>query len=356
MKKRIIWAASILIVIAAFWGIQRLVVPKYQDQVLEGSFIEEYYKESGKHDVIMVGDCEVYENFSPIALWKEYGITSFIRGSAQQLIWQSYYLLEDTLKYETPKVVIYNVQSMTHAEPQREEYNRMTLDGMKWSLTKVKDIQVSMTEDEEFLDYVFPLLRYHERITELTPSDFKYYWKKRQVTHNGYYMRVDVMPFEEPLEEEKPEDCQFGELPLQYLNKMEQLCREKGIKLVLVKAPSLSPVWYEEYEEQIQKYAKEHDLLYVNYLPLVKELGIDYETDTYDGGLHMNLSGAEKLSKHLGKVLTEECGLKDHRKEEETKKIWDPKIAFYEGMIKAQKKELKEYGRLISFGGEGTQE
>ena len=74
----------------------------------------------------MIGDCEVYENFDPIYLWKNYGITSYIRGNAQQLTWQSYYMLEDTLKYEKPKLVVYNVQALTHGEPQKEEYNRMT--------------------------------------------------------------------------------------------------------------------------------------------------------------------------------------------------------------------------------------
>ena len=112
MKKIITAICSIAFAVAALFLLQRLVVPKYMEDVLEGSFIREYYDETTAHDVIMVGDCEVYENFSPIEMWNQYGITGYIRGSAQQLIWQSYYMLEDTLKYETPKVVIYNVQSM----------------------------------------------------------------------------------------------------------------------------------------------------------------------------------------------------------------------------------------------------
>ena len=58
----------------------------------------EYYDETLDHDVLFVGDCELYENISPIKLWQDHGITSYIRGSAQQLVWQSYYLLEDALK------------------------------------------------------------------------------------------------------------------------------------------------------------------------------------------------------------------------------------------------------------------
>ena len=145
----------------------------------------------------MVGDCELYENFSPVTMWKNYGITSYIRGSAQQLTWQSYYLLEDALKYETPDVVVFNVLELKYNEPQREEYNRMTLDGMRWSVSKVQAIRASMLPEEHFIDYVFPLLRYHSRVTELTANDWKYYFKDKTRTTAGYYMRVDTAPYEE---------------------------------------------------------------------------------------------------------------------------------------------------------------
>lgn len=348
-KKILVGVVSTALVFVIFAGFSRLVMPKYADGILEGAFIREYYEETTPHDVIFVGDCEVYENFSPVALWRDYGITSYVRGSAQQLIWQSYYLLEDTLRYETPRVVVYNVQSLVHNEPQREEYNRMTLDGMRWSMSKVNSIRASMTAEEQFLDYVFPILRYHDRITSLEKSDIIYYFENRKITHNGYYMRVDQQPFEQMLEEEEPEDETFGDTAVSYLDKMTQLCEENGIQLVLIKAPSLSPVWYDGYEQQVVEYAQEHGLLYINYLDLVQELGIDYETDTYDGGLHMNLYGAEKLSAHLGNILQQTYDLTDHRKEEVFKEVWKEKEQFYDQMIAAQKQELEMYGEIVNY-------
>ena len=186
MKKKII--ASILIIaflIAGLWFAQRLLMPKYMGKIVEGAMVEEYYKETTDHDVIFIGDCEVYENFSTMKLWEEYGITSYIRGSSQQLIWQSYYLLEETLKYEKPKVVVFNVLSLKYDKPQKEAYNRMTLDGMKWSGSKVNDIKASMTEDESFIDYVFPILRYHSRWTELTGDDIKYIFENIGIRAHG---------------------------------------------------------------------------------------------------------------------------------------------------------------------------
>ena len=333
---------TVIIVCTSLFLLQKLLQPKYMDGVVEGRLIAEYYEEEKDHDVIFVGDCEVYENFSPKVLWEEYGINSFIRGSAQQLIWQSYYLLEDTLRYEKPDVVIFNILSMMYNEPQKEAYNRMTIDGMKWSSSKVKSIQASMTEREEFLDYDFPILRYHYRWSELENADFKYMFDTEKISHNGYYMRVDVRPAENIPEPKILADYQFGENSYYYLNKMTELCKENDIELILIKAPSLYPHWYEEWEVQMEDYAKENGLRYINFLENLEETGVDFSVDTYDAGLHMNLSGAEKITRYLGNVLSEEMGLEDRRNDVELSRIWDEKIVAYENEMMRQYKELEE--------------
>lgn len=335
-------AASAAAVLASLFLLQRLLIPKYVDGVVEGAFVAEYYEEEKNHDVIFIGDCEVYENFSPVVLWEDYGINSYIRGSAEQYIWQSYYLLEDTLRYETPDVVIFNIQSLQFNEPQNEAYNRMTLEGMRWSLTKVKAILASMKPDEKFLDYVFPILRYHTRWSDLGRTDVQYMFRKKKVSHNGYYMRVDVKPAENVPEGRILADYRFGENAWEYLDKIRKLCAEKGIRLILIKAPSLFPYWYDEYEEQVVEYAAKHSLTYLNFLKLQEETGIDYRTDTYDAGLHMNLSGAEKLARWLGRYLRDEVGLADRRDEAGLCALWEEKIACYE----ADKEEQYRRGRM----------
>ena len=369
-------------------------MPKYtgESSPLEGNFTSEYYEEESLHDVIFLGDCEVYENFDPIYLWENFGITSYIRGNAQQQLWHSYYILEDTLRKETPKAVVFNVQELMYDKPQKEEYNRMTFDGMEWSLSKVKGIMASKFSNEELIEYVFPILRYHSRILELDKDDFEYFFKKRHITHNGYYMRVDVLPASKSQEtdidwlyesygygknekEEKTEediydpwadidtgdeeeqvipykntkDQPFGDMPMKYLDKIRLLCEENDIDLILIKAPSLAPIWYDGYNEQVVEYAKKNNLQYINFYEKIEELGVDYEEDTYDGGLHMNYSGAKKLSKYMGEILSEEYGIEDKRKDETLSKIYGEKKEFHDKMIEDQNKELKEFGKIISY-------
>ena len=331
--------AVVLVSVLILYLLQRLLIPKYADKVVEGAFIADYYKQDKDFVVVFLGDCEVYENFSPITLWEEYGINSYIRGSAEQYIWQSYYLLEDTLRYRKPDVVIFNIQSLQFSESQNEAYNRMSIEGMRWSSSKVGAINASMTEDEHFIEYVFPILRYHTRWSELSSSDVKYWLKNKDaVSHNGYFMRVDVRPVENLPRVRPLGDYSFGDNAWLYLDKMVELCKKENIELLLIKAPSVYPHWYDEWDEQVKAYAAEHELKYINFLEHVDEIGIDYSTDTYDGGLHLNLSGAEKCAHYIGAVLKDEYKVPDRRGESKLDGIWQEKIKAYRDEIERQKK------------------
>jgi len=341
MKKKHLWLISALAVsLALLFLLQALLMPKYMDNTKEGALIGEYYANAGNNDVVFIGDCEVYENFSPITLWENYGITSYIRGSAQQLIWQSYYLMEETFRYETPKVMVFNVLSMKYDTPkstgdqsQREAYNRMTLDGMRWSPSKWNSIMASMTQEERKWEaqysYLLPLLRYHDRWSQLTTDDFTYWLQRDQVSDNGYLMQVGVKPLGDEHVERPLVDYSFGENSWYYLDKMVQLCKEKGTQLVLIKAPALSPVWWEQWDVQIETYAAENDLLYINMLDYQDEIGIDWQTDTYDTGLHLNVYGAEKAANWFGEILSQDCGVPDRRDDKAISALWTEKSQTY---------------------------
>lgn len=346
MKTRIFF---ILISLTCLFLLQELLMPKYMSGVYEGNLIQEYYSEDKNHEVIIIGDCEVYENISPITLWENYGITSYIRGSAQQLIWQSYYLLEETLKYEKPKVVVFNVLSMKYDTPQNEAYNRMTLDGMKLSRTKIDSILASGTKDESLITYLIPLLRYHDRWRELSAEDFTYFGRRDKVSHNGFMLRSDVKPVEVVPEGHKLPSYEFGENSYLYLDKMTKLCKENGIELVLIKAPSLYPYWYDQWEEQMVEYADKNSLMYINFLELIDEVGIDFDVDTYDAGLHLNVFGAEKLSQYLGEVLSTTYGLSDLRDNPDISAKWNKKSEAYYKMKEAQLRDLAEFGAVKTF-------
>ena len=350
MKKKVFKIVLLALCVAVTLGLlQALLVPKYIEENEEGVLAGEYYANAGSNDVLFVGDCEVYSNFSPITLWQEYGITSIIRGTPSQTIWQSYYMIEDTLRYETPKVVVYNVFSMQYDKPQSEAYNRLALDGMKWSKVKYNAIKASMTDEETVTSYVFPLLRFHSRWSELRGEDFKYMFRSLQLSHNGYVMRVDTKPVTELPQPVPRADYSFSETDWYWLNKMKDLCTARGIKLVLIKSGSCYPHWFDEWDKQIVDYAEKNNLTYINFLQHQSETGIDYTKDTFDAGLHLNLSGAEKSSRWFGTFLKDMPGVTDRRDDKGLTNLWNAKIDFYEAMKASQYKQLEETGKVTSY-------
>ena len=93
--KNILSVTAVLLVFVAVFGlVNRLLQPKYATDLVEGSMISQYYKEYGDHDVIFIGDCEVYANIDPMAMFRAKGVTAYVRGTSQQLVWQSYSILE----------------------------------------------------------------------------------------------------------------------------------------------------------------------------------------------------------------------------------------------------------------------
>ena len=354
-KKRRFVSVLIMIVgllagIIVIFFADRLLMPKYATSIFEGSLIAEYYSSEKDHQLLIIGDCEVYENISTITLWKDYGITSFIRGSPQQLMWQSYYLLEDALKYETPETVLFSVYAMKYPVPQSEAYNRLTLDGMRFSLSKINSVNASMTDSEDFVSYFLPLLRFHERWKELSSEDFQYLFSKRDVSFSGFTVRSDIMPLGRLPTPVAPGDLEFADVCWEYLEKARLLCESRGIEFVLFKAPVLHPHWFDEWDEQIVAYARTHGLKYINALDVSDDIGLDFSTDTYNGGLHLNVWGAEKMAAYLGEVLTESGSrLGGLRSDLETSLIWDAKAEEYEALKARQLAEIEEFGKVMTL-------
>ena len=340
---------SLLVMALVIAALQRLLMPKYQGQIVEGAFTEEYYKDDTPHQVLILGDCEAYENISTVKLWEMYGVTSYIRGNANQLPSQSYFLLKEALKREKPEVILFSVSALQETGQTNEAYNRMTLDGMRWSDLKVQAILASAMPEEHFIEYVFPILRFHDRWKELDDSDLKYYRGGPLTTHNGYYLRADVRPAGEFPSIRRLPDPMLPEASMDYLDRIRELCEEQGIQLMLFKAPSLYPVWHEEWDRQIREYAERNGLTYSNCLEHSEETGIDYAADTYDGGMHMNVYGAEKTAAYLGSILVCKYGLKSKKDDAQISQAYEARTAAYIKEKTKQEEEFREYGYIPRY-------
>ena len=76
MKKRIFAVVlALVLLLVALMLAQALLIPSRYDN-REGHLLCGYEHATDAHDVIFVGDCEIYEGIVPAVLYEQYGITS----------------------------------------------------------------------------------------------------------------------------------------------------------------------------------------------------------------------------------------------------------------------------------------
>lgn len=332
-------AVGVVLGVALLLTAQALLVPHGASANAEMQLMRDYmHAEDVSHDeVLLLGDCEVYESFSPVTLWQEYGIESRVIGTPQQLLWHSYAALAEALERSSPRLVVLSVYALVYDEPQSEAYNRMALDALPISRAKWEAVRASLTEGESGLSYLLPLLRYHDRWSELAWSDVtSLFAPYAPVSSRGYLVQTGVESAASSLPDHEgallPPDTAFGETALGWFDRIAHLCASHDVSLVLVKAPTDSwrYPWLAEYEAQTVALAERYGLPYYNLLADFERIGLDMTTDSYDGGLHLNVAGAEKLSRHFGRILTEHYPLTDTREDAARSAVWQREIERYE--------------------------
>ena len=238
-------------------------------------------------DVIVLGDSESYTSVSPMQLWKEQGLSSYVCGQPGQKIQETYFMLKTALQSQSPKVVLM-------------ETNLMFRDP-----GPVKNIQTSLAETAR---YRFPLLRFHN-LWKLA-FDGK---KPGEPVYKGFSIRSSVDPFDSgDYMKETKEVQEMPQAVIFYMEEIRELCRRSGAELLLVSAPSPKNYSYRKHNA-IENYAKEKGLTYVDLNLKIKELGISWQEDSYDKGDHLNLYGAQKVTRWLGTYLKQNYELPDHR-------------------------------------------
>lgn len=333
IKKYSIILAEVLFVVVAVLFTNKLFMPKYVSENQDGRITQEFYDEKAPIDIVFVGPSTVYNAVSPIWLWEQYGFTSYVRGNASQTMWQSYYMVEDAINHNTPKVVVVDITFIRHSDDFVEEpSNRKALDGMKLSKTKLNAIRDSKAEVEKMSDYLLPLFRYHSRWNDLKMEDLLWCFKDVPVTYNGHLMQFETSPtaFGFTGYQERDEYT-LGNKGVIYLQKLIELCQDNDITVILMKTPAGTPNWALQYDAKIMEIAARYNVGYVNFDMLAGDIGLNYKAHSPDEGRHLNTVGAELFTGYLGQILKASCSsLTEHKWDENYAKIWEPKVERYE--------------------------
>lgn len=247
-------------------------------------------EERGTVDVVILGNSQTFGLLSPMHLWQNTGIASYIAGKPGLGLSEEYYSLKTILKKQTPKLVILETNNI---------FDTMGI------LRETKHAAANA------FGYYFPIVKYHSIWKKYVSED-----KPKTRHHNGFSIRPDVVPYEGGDYLAYTDELEKSDaITMHYLDKVIDLCRENNINVLFVYAPSPSTFSYKRHNA-LQAYADTNNIPFVDMNVLGDEIGINLQTDILDGGEHVNLYGTLKMTNYLEKYLTANFSLPDRRQDE----------------------------------------
>lgn len=239
-------------------------------------------------DVLIIGDSEAMAGISPPQLWKEHGFTAYITGTTGQTLIKSNELLDKALLKQHPKIVF--------------------LESGHFFYFGIKQTIDTLTER------AFPVFRYHDRWKSLTADDF---------THQPEYTHVEATKGWHPSDVIDPASTENHMLPStereplpiqnpSLIQMIKNKCDAIGAKLIFVRMPNTT-TWTTERHNTVSDLAKTMDVPFIDMNLLLKEINFDFNTDTRDGGDHVNNTGTAKVTTFIGNYLKDLNILTDHR-------------------------------------------
>ena len=329
--------------------------------VLIGSFIEKSLKKPKNvewntmgieniksmpnyYDVILSGTSMTLTNINVEELYLKYGIAGMSIGKPEQMVFLSYYELKNVLKYQSPKVVLFDAQALFYSEDlqkkhiadNEEYYVHFTLDDindLKIKYEAVKQVK-ELNSSSTYADYFWGMFHNHSNWEEITRQNFKNEIGKDILLGNKNLL--DVLENVDNISYISKDDNtnikeDIPEINKKYLKKIGDLCKEKNVELVIVRSCG-SRNWSWEQYNAVADLANE---LEVNYLDLAieeEEIGFNWKTDTYDGN-HHNIKGAKKWTDFVGKYLVENYDFTDKRKDSKYKEYEEQKQVYEEFLL-----------------------
>ena len=286
-------------------GVTYITLPKIPD----------FYEEE-EWDVVFFGTSQSYCTFDP-AIFDEYGLKTYNRGRQQQTMDFTYYYIKDALDVSDIDVVVLEIFGMFYDEGDERFGNDViresSLGDFRYSPIKFEAIRDCVPEEEQF-EYLFPLDKYHSNWEKWDFTSVDAFQKTvlnpyfKEESDRGYFRWQPSEWFYYPdwatLHSGYHEDVY--EENLRYLEMIHELCEENGAELVLVRGPLPCYEMVIGKTNTITDWAIEKHVDMVNFMYLTDQIYLNADTDSLDGGAHLNASGAEKVSRYMANYLIEE--------------------------------------------------
>lgn len=312
MKKCVTLTAFFLLFAVLFLFLQAVFMPKWTEGLAATSVIDGFYAEDPDTlDIVFFGTSHQVCGISPMELYEKTGIKSAVLATGNQPMQSTYYWIREAHKSQKKMVAVVDLWSLLFQDQVTDEVVRQSIDDMHFSLNKLEAIgTLAKTYGMDSLDLVFPLLRYHSRMKELTAEDLTYLTEDHHQLWKGHYPIAGCANM--PYQGLSQESIDTGQeiLPVkdenaEYLLKIADYCKQEAIPLVFIKLPVAT--WTPEQHRTLSAYAEKADVdfLDMNVNPYYQTIGLDPSMD-YQGEDHLDMMGAAKVTDAIGTYLVSE--------------------------------------------------
>lgn len=289
-------------------------------------------------DIVFLGDSSIYKGFSPMEMYNKYGITSYNYGVSSARSYELYYQLKEILKYQKPKVVVLDNLTWFYEEMEVEPEQRKSFDDLKLNFNKMNMISDDVFNTTFFdkISYLFPVFRYHTRWSDFDSTYLDKLQKSYKPVGRGYVFSSNMIPNKNGSKYMKPANRKVSIQPyvMKYIVKTIELCKEENIELILLGMTD-QRAWSYEQSIESDKIAEKYNLKFVDLNRL--DWGLNWNTDTEDGGMHLNTYGAMKLSDYISDYFNDNYNFED-RRGDKNYSDWDEDYKIY---LKLKNNSLK---------------
>lgn len=305
IKNIIVWIVEICLLVFLLCIISNVLENKTSVEKFEP-----FFEQVDDYDVLFFGNSHIADAIYPMELWDEYGITSYNLASSGNEIATSYWSMRNALDYCTPKLVVIDTYlAWSNQKVGKTGLAHGSLDVYPLSLTKIHAVNDLFDDPEaissdgkmiyqEKYEFLWTVGKYHSRWNELTKQDFSidYYPGKGGIINSNvdYVKRANSQISES-------QKTEYDSIGMEYLRMMIEECQSRKIDVLLVAIPYNASENNQKCLNKINDIAQEYGLNYINYN--TGDSVVDFNTDLFDKGVHLNASGARKVTQNLGQFI-----------------------------------------------------
>ncbi len=371
MKKKLYITRAIkiicfaLAVVISTYLLQAYVLKRNDNNTLrmDGFFVED--KES--LDVVYIGASDVYAGYSAGLAYDEYGLTSYpfaTQASPPQVVLPQ---IKDVIKHQNPKMIVVEINSFMYKDNDlpAEASHRMFVDNIPRDDIWADYIKENFPEEDQ-IEYWLPIIKYHGSWSDY-PWKLKFLLTDLALRQRGY---SSFRGFKTVANEFHPGGKLYNDtlaetddkLPLGYtsercLRETLDYLKENNIKnVIFTRFPHIvNNKAYSRFKRcnTAQQIIEESGFDFINLERYGKQIGIDVNKDFYNWD-HLNIYGAEKLTRYFCDKLTKEYGVTPNELTESQKAEWAESVKTYKMIYYYSAEMIKRRSDLGKNDNSGT--